>query len=333
LGGRFNVSSGCYSKIGGGCCNTSSGSYSSLGGGFKNTAQAFHGFIGGGNCNQICHSTSGCCAIGATVAGGVGNNTCGGTWTLSSCAFTSTPPTVCNSGPFSFIGGGFQNRASACFTTIGGGDKNTASGTYSTVGGGDTNIASGNYSFIGGGLSNVACGLYATLSGGLSNKACGTYSTVSGGYCNTASGSYSAAGGCNVNNSCPLTFMYNCLRACNLIGTSVNLCVGTDGIIVRGATSDGRLKTCISPITYGLSDVLQLNPVSFNWCENLRQSKGEEKQLGFIAQEVEPIIPESVGMSAEGEYSLSLEKIIPVLTKAIQELKEEIDKIKLKLEM
>jgi hypothetical protein len=38
-------------------------------------------------------------------------------------------------------------------------------------------------------------------------------------------------------------------------------------------------------------------------------------------------------MSAEGEYSLSLEKIIPVLTKAIQELKEEIDKIKLKLEM
>jgi hypothetical protein len=126
--------------------------------------------------------------------------------------------------------------------------------------------------------------------------------------------------------------MYNCLRANNLIGTTVAVCVGTDGILVRGA-SDIRLKTCISPITYGLSDVLQLNPVSFDWCDNIKESRGENKQLGFIAQEVEPIIPESVGMSAEGEYSFSPDKIIPVLTKAIQELKEEIDKIKIKLEM
>jgi hypothetical protein len=121
--------------------------------------------------------------------------------------------------------------------------------------------------------------------------------------------------------------MYNCLRAFNLSGSTVAVCVGTDGILVRGA-SDVRLKTCISPITYGLSDVLQLNPVSFNWCENIRESRGENRQLGFIAQEVEPIIPESVGMSAEGEYSFSPDKIIPVLTKAIQELKEENNKLR-----
>jgi hypothetical protein len=169
--------------------------------------------------------------------------------------------------------------------------------------------------------------------GGRCNVVSGRYASVVAGTGNTASGCYSAVGGCALTNSCVNTFMYNCLRANNLIGTSVNLCVGTDGIIVRGATSDGRLKTCISPITYGLSDVLQLNPVSFNWCENLRQSKGEEKQLGFIAQEVEPIIPESVGMSAEGEYSFSADKIIPVLTKAIQELKEENDKLRVRIEI
>jgi hypothetical protein len=271
-------------------------------------------------------------ALGATVAGGVGNNTCGGTWSLNLCSFCATPPTVCNAGQFSFIGGGFQNKASNCYSTIGGGDKNTASGTYSTVGGGDTNIASGNYSFIGGGISNVACGLYATLSGGFNNKSCGAYSTVSGGYCNTASGSYSAAGGCNVNNSCPLTFMYNCLRACNLMGGANAICVDEGGIIIR-VPSDVRLKTCISPITYGLSDILLLNPVSFSWCDNVKETLGENKQLGFIAQEVEPIIPESVGMSAEGEYSFSSDKIIPILTKAIQELKEDNDKLRVRIEI
>ena len=105
--------------------------------------------------------------------------------------------------------------------------------------------------------------MFSTIGGGYCNIASGLYSTVSGGYCNTASGYFSSAGGCNVNNSCVNTFMYNCLRASNLIGTTVAVCVGTNGILVRGA-SDVRLKTCISPITYGLSDVLQLNPVSFN---------------------------------------------------------------------
>ncbi len=229
--------------------------------------------------------------------------------------------------------GGQKNTASGCATTIGGGTCNTSSGAIrTTVSGGYKNIASGNASTVGGGENHTASGIYSTISGGDDNIACGYSSTVIGGVSNRASGCYSAAGGCNVSNSCNNTFMYNCLRACNLSGTTVAVCVGTDGILVRGA-SDVRLKTCISPITYGLSDVLQLNPVSFDWCENIRHSRGENKQLGFIAQEVEPIIPESVGMSSEGEYSFSPDKIIPVLTKAIQELKEEIDKIKIKLEM
>jgi hypothetical protein len=168
--------------------------------------------------------------------------------------------------------------------------------------------------------------------GGRCNIVCGRYASVVAGTGNTASGIYSAAGGCNVNNSCVNTFMYNCLRACNLIGGAIGLCVGTDGIIIR-FSSDRRLKTCISPITYGLSDVLQLNPVSFNWCDNLKETLGENKQLGFIAQEVEPIIPESVGMSAEGEYSFSPDKIVPVLTKAIQELKEDNDKLRVRIEI
>ena len=168
--------------------------------------------------------------------------------------------------------------------------------------------------------------------GGRCNVVSGRYASVVAGTGNTASGIYSAVGGCALTNSCVNTFMYNCLRANNLIGTTVAVCVGTDGILVRGA-SDVRLKTCISPITYGLSDVLLLNPVSFSWCDNVKESRGENRQLGFIAQEVEPIIPESVGMSAEGEYSFSSDKIIPILTKAIQELKEDNDKLRVRIEI
>jgi hypothetical protein len=118
--------------------------------------------------------------------------------------------------------------------------------------------------------------------------------------------------------------MSNQLRACNLSGTTVALCVGTDGTIVRN-TSDIRLKTSICPITYGLNEVSQLNPVSFYWCEDVKERRGLEKQIGFIAQEVEPIIPEAVGLGADGLYSLDPSKIIPALVKSIQELTKRLE--------
>ena len=57
-----------------------------------------------------------------------------------------------------------------------------------------------------------------------------------------------------------------------------------------------------------------------------RETRGCNRQVGFIAQEVEPIIPEAVGQQADnGIYSLSPDKIIPVLTKALQELSDKFD--------
>ena len=229
------------------------------------------------------------------------------------------------------MSGGYCNTAINSYSTIGGGQGNIASGQTSTISGGYRNTASGYKSTIGGGYCNTASGNTSTIGGGFCHTASGEFSSVIGGSYNTASGSHSAVGGFGLTNSCDNTFMYNCLRADNLIGDTVAVCVGTDGILVRGA-SDIRLKTCVSPITYGLNDVLLLNPVSFNWCDNIKGSRGENRQLGFIAQEVEPIIPESVGMSAEGEYSFSSDKIIPVLTKAIQELKEENNKLRIRIE-
>jgi hypothetical protein len=75
--------------------------------------------------------------------------------------------------------------------------------------------------------------------------------------------------------------------------------------------SDYNLKDEIKGINYGLNDVLQLQPVSYTY-----KSNGEH-QLGFIAQDIGVIIPESVHF--DGYMGVDYQSIIPILTKAIQE--------------
>jgi hypothetical protein len=149
---------------------------------------ALAGFIGGGNCNFTCNSASGCFAYGAVVVGGVGNNTTGGTWDLATCVFT-VAPTACNAGIYSFVGGGFQNRASFCHSAIVGGQNNYVSGNCGFIGGGINNTAGARGVAVGGD-GNVSCTL-GSLVGGLSNSASGDLSVVGGGQSNTASGSRS----------------------------------------------------------------------------------------------------------------------------------------------
>jgi len=191
-GGGCNTSSGNYSSILGGNCNITSGLRSTNGGGFKNLNNTIDGFIGGGNCNNVCNSTSGCLSYGSVVVGGVGNNTTGGTWTLASCCFT-VAPTICNAGQYSFVGGGFQNRATSNNAVVNGGSQNTSSNSNTTIGGGFNNQASGGFATIGGGLCNVASGCVATISGGWSNTASGDTSFIGGGCANSLSNAFSSS--------------------------------------------------------------------------------------------------------------------------------------------
>jgi hypothetical protein len=105
--------------------------------------------------------------------------------------------------------------------------------------------------------------------------------------------------------------------------------LGTGTVYSNGGTltntnpSDLNLKINVTPINYGLDDILKLNPVSFHW-KNDKINQG--KQYGFIAQEVQKIMPDLV---KQGEYlGLDKEAIFTTLVKAIQELKKEIDTLK-----
>jgi hypothetical protein len=96
------------------------------------------------------------------------------------------------------------------------------------------------------------------------------------------------------------------------------------GTLTNTNPSDRRLKNNIIPLTYGLSDILKLNPVSYNWKDGTNG-----KQFGFIAQEVQEIMPDAV---KQGEY-LGLEKdaIYSALVNAIKEQQAQINDLKSQL--
>jgi hypothetical protein len=82
-------------------------------------------------------------------------------------------------------------------------------------------------------------------------------------------------------------------------------------------TSDIRFKTNIKDLNYGLSDLMELRSVRYNW---KKDSTGQEK-IGFIAQELEQIIPEVVNIGTDSLQTrgVNYAELIPVLVNAIQE--------------
>ena len=96
--------------------------------------------------------------------------------------------------------------------------------------------------------------------------------------------------------------------------------------------SDARLKENIVDIGYGIETIKQLQPRQFNFINN------PETVLGFVAQELRPVVPEAVS-GVEQEFSdddtpeelaqkslgVAKDTLIPVLVKALQEAVERIE--------
>jgi len=92
--------------------------------------------------------------------------------------------------------------------------------------------------------------------------------------------------------------------------------------------SDIKLKKNIQPIESALDTVEKLRGVHFEW------KKSGKEAIGFIAQEVEEILPQLVqeadllGEEDETFKSLDYVSIIPILVEAIKEQQEEIEQLK-----
>jgi hypothetical protein len=105
-------------------------------------------------------------------------------------------------------------------------------------------------------------------------------------------------------------------------GTSRATINRSTGVYV--ATSDITKKKDLEESKIGLSEVMQLKPTLYRMKTD--ETKGE-KELGFIAQDVKRIIPSAYQES--GDFiGLNFNPIVAALTKAVQELKAELDTLK-----
>ncbi|GAB4451936.1 MAG: hypothetical protein OHK0036_12950 [Bacteroidia bacterium] len=117
--------------------------------------------------------------------------------------------------------------------------------------------------------------------------------------------------------------------------------------------SDSRLKKNITPLSNAIQIIKQLNPVSFYYNTDKYPQAGfeERKRFGFIAQEVEQVLPELVKEKniilnsnrvrtpelidipkEEGLFKvLDESSLIPILTQAIKEQQQQIEQLQVEI--
>jgi len=117
----------------------------------------------------------------------------------------------------------------------------------------------------------------------------------------------------------------------NIVFNNANgiLYIASGGGANWSAGSDRRIKKNIKDLEYGIDEIAALNPVRFDY---IKDTTDNSSRIGFIAQDVLPIVKESITGSEEDHYVLGSTNFIPVLVKAIKDLKGTVDAHALKIE-
>ncbi|MNJ83720.1 hypothetical protein D3C87_11420 [compost metagenome] len=113
---------------------------------------------------------------------------------------------------------------------------------------------------------------------------------------------------------------------------------GYSALAGGGYFSDGRLKTNIVPLEGSLEKVMRLRGVQYTWAENVVVKSGDQSislteglpkgpQIGFIAQEVEKVLPEVVKETSLGYKALEYHTLTALLVNAIQEQQAKIEEL------
>ena len=269
--GQLNTASGNFNFIGSGCknvlkasnteivggfSNTASGNFTSIVGGFKNTASANFSSIVGGTRNNFEGGNDGYgCSISHKFIGG---------GCLNQIGFNSRGSAY-QSGKFSSIVGGQENKICQCWAFIGGGCKNIINGygnTKSVIVGGNQNTvnAYSSHVFIGGGSQNYASSANTVIVGGVCNSNSSCYGFIGAGRQNSISG-YEGAD--------------------SIVGGKYNRIVGTYGVNNQQNFIGGGCRNCINglktSIVGGVFNTASSSNCSFiggGYCNTLFNSKG-----------------------------------------------------------
>lgn len=100
------------------------------------------------------------------------------------------------------------------------------------------------------------------------------------------------------------------------------LCTDNFGNINLSCPSDERLKKNIRTIDNALDMVVALRGVRYEWRDTERF--GNQSEVGFIAQELQPIIPEVVREGKEF-FTVNIQNVVAVVVEAIKELNTKVE--------
>lgn len=98
-----------------------------------------------------------------------------------------------------------------------------------------------------------------------------------------------------------------------------------DNSLYWSQTSDARLKRDIEPLQGALDTLLRLRGVTYRWNDPSQHDADESAHMGFIAQEVEPVIPQWVHTDDDGIKSLAPDGVDALVVEALRELRREKD--------
>jgi len=90
--------------------------------------------------------------------------------------------------------------------------------------------------------------------------------------------------------------------------------------------SDARLKENVEPARQYLSDLRDVDVVTFNWIGD------PYKLLGVTAQQIQPIFPSMVQEDEDGTLSVRYSVFVPMLITAVQELADKVDDLTARIE-
>jgi hypothetical protein len=104
--------------------------------------------------------------------------------------------------------------------------------------------------------------------------------------------------------------------------------------------SDARFKTNVETLHNSLDNLLKLEPVQFDWKEITPEyqffvEKGITHSIGFIAQQVQSVVPELVHLRNNGYFTVDYPRVNALLVEGIKEQQvfiEEVEKDIIELE-
>lgn len=250
-----------------------------------------------------------------TIAGGSGSHA-EGSGTLASGIYSHAEG-------YQTIASGGRAAHAEGYGSIASGDTSHAEGAGSIAGGTSSHAEGANTQAIGDsshseGYGTIASG-YTSHAGGYQSISSGQYSFVHGSG-STASGiSTLVLGSGIIGDADDTTYVDNFnIKTVGSGPSVIDLGVDVKGFVVDQA-SDINLKENINTIQNALKTVMALRGVTYNWKD--RNKGGNALKLGFIAQEVDSVIPElAYTNNVNGYMGVHYKDVTALLVEAVKEL-------------